>query len=298
MIINNSTWKSFIANHHASAWLDGNLAAISTAFSPTKSETELIETALGVDPNIFLILPSETMQPTLVHHVSKAPKNALLTDDLDEFFCLLGWEQTATAIKVNPDSFFAPTYEGEIDMATTRGNGSKVRKVCTHRLRSPINKEGFSQCPLVPDEVTTVRKCIPLSPAIAEVLLNATALDPHQMGYNLARLVFDIENDRSHKLNKVVSSQAGMEVIDEILTWLYFAPRYPSLRLDCQAAIPGSKTFKAAQEIHRAKLSTQEGPTSFRQHNIVNQHNAGISNEFIGTIERNTAAIQQLAEST
>jgi hypothetical protein len=298
MIINNTTWKSFIANHHASAWLDGNLAAISTAFSPTKSEIELIETALGVDPNIFLILPSDTMHPTMVHHVSKAPRNALLTDDSDEYFCLLGWEQTATAIKVNPDLFFAPTHEGEIDMATARRNGSKVRKVCTRRLRSPINKKEFSQCPLVPDEVTTVRKCIPLSPAIAEVLLNATALDPHQMGHDLARLVFDIENDRSHKLNKAVSSQAGKEAIDEILTWLYFAPRYPSLRLDCQAAIPGSKVFKACQELHRAKLSPHGTSSTVSRHTATGVDlNSGMTNEIIGTIERNTAAIQQLAET-
>jgi hypothetical protein len=114
MIFNNSTWKNFISNHHAGAWLDGNIAAVSAAFDPTKNEAELMETALGVDPNIFLILPSETMQPTLVHHVSKVPKNALITNDVDEFvFCLLGWDQSAMAMKIDPNSFFAATHDGD-----------------------------------------------------------------------------------------------------------------------------------------------------------------------------------------
>jgi hypothetical protein len=52
-----------------------DLVLVSAAFSATKNEAALMETTLGVDHNIFLILPSDTIQPTLVHHVSKAPKN-------------------------------------------------------------------------------------------------------------------------------------------------------------------------------------------------------------------------------
>jgi hypothetical protein len=76
-----------------------------------KTEMDLMETALGIGPNIFLVLPSD--KPTLVHHVSKVPRNLLLTNNADEFFCLLGWEQSAMAIKLDPSSFFAATCKGE-----------------------------------------------------------------------------------------------------------------------------------------------------------------------------------------
>jgi hypothetical protein len=50
---------------------------------------ELMETAaLGVDPSIFLILPKETKQPTIIHHILKVPKNALVANETEEFFCL------------------------------------------------------------------------------------------------------------------------------------------------------------------------------------------------------------------
>jgi hypothetical protein len=177
MIVNNSTWKNFISNHHAGAWLDGNIAAVSAAFDPTKNKDKLMEKALGVDPNIFLILRSNTMQPTLVHHVSKVPKNALLMNDVDEFFCLLGWDQSAImAIKIDPNSFFTATHDGDNRIIGDRENGSKVRKVRTWML-----KEEFSQCHYNPEEMTTVRKCIPLPPVLAKLFLSVNPSDPHQM---------------------------------------------------------------------------------------------------------------------
>lgn len=125
MIVTHSTWKEFISNHHESAWLNNNIAAISAAFDPTKTVDDLMETALGVDPNIFLILPSDTMQPTLVHHVSKAPRNALLANDVDEYFCLLGWDHTALPIKINPTTFFATIHEGEERIAEPEKTGAE-----------------------------------------------------------------------------------------------------------------------------------------------------------------------------
>jgi hypothetical protein len=254
MIINHSTWKSFISNHHSGEWLDNNVELIPAALSSTtRDESALIETALGVDPNIFLILPSDTMQPTLVHHVSKVPKNALLADDSDDFFCLMGWGQSAMAIKIDPASFFAATHDGEDRTIGVRENESKVRKVSTISLKQSLHKEDFSQCPIIPDEVTLVRKCIPIPPALAQLFLSVNSSDPHQrMGHDFAKLVFKIERDLTHTNHEF--TQLTKNLIDEILTWLYYAPRYPSLRMECTAAIPGSRVFKAAQELHRAKL--------------------------------------------
>jgi hypothetical protein len=281
MIANHSTWKNFIANHHASAWLDNNIATVSSAFDPTKNADELIETALGVDPNIFLILPAETMQPTLVHHVSRAPKNALLPNDTDEFFCLLGWDQTATAIKVNPNSFFATIHDSDnrnIDAA----NRSRVRKVSTRRLKDAMTKEEFSRCPVDPaNETIMVRKCIPLTPLIANLLLSVNPSDPHTMGFEFARMIFEMERDNTHRLHEWVSSQAASDMIDEILTWLFYAPQYPSLRMECAAAIPGSKVFKAAQEVHKAKLLIQAVSTNHGQ--IRAQVTEGTENQLLAS---------------
>jgi hypothetical protein len=53
MIVNHSTWKNFISNHQSAEWLNSNVELVSAAFSTTKNEADLMETALGVDPNIF-----------------------------------------------------------------------------------------------------------------------------------------------------------------------------------------------------------------------------------------------------
>lgn len=171
MIVNHSSWKNFISNHHSAEWLNNNVDLVSAAFSTTKNETELMETALGVDPSIFLVLPSDTMQPTLVHHVSRVNKNALIANDTDEFFCLMGWDQSATAIKINPNSFFAATHDGEDRAIGLRENESKVRAVSTRRLKQVLSKEEFSQCPTIDDEVTLVRKCIPPSPCSSQTIV-------------------------------------------------------------------------------------------------------------------------------
>jgi hypothetical protein len=113
------------------------------------------------------------------------------------------------------------------------------------------------------------------------------------MGAHLSRLVFEVENDRNHILNTVISSQAGRDTMDEIFTWLFYAPRYPSLRMECPAAIPGSRVFNAAKEIHRAKLSVQKIlPTNGQ---IVAKPTE--TNPILQTIERNTIAIQELTEA-
>lgn len=266
MIVNHSTWKSFISNHHSGERLDNNVEElVLAAFSTTKDEIALMETALGVDPNIFLILPSSTMQPTLVHYVSKVPKNALLADDSDDFFCLMGWNQSAMAIKIDPASFFAATHDGEDRAIGVRENDSKVRKVSTISLKQSLHKEDFSQYPIIPDEVTLVRKCIPIPPALAQLFLSVNSSDPHQMGHNFAKLVFEIERDLTPH-TKHEFTQSAQNLIDEIPTWLYYAPRYPSLQMECTIAIPGSRVFKAAQELHdRAKLSGYNEPQSNRQ---------------------------------
>jgi hypothetical protein len=170
-----------------------------------------------------------------------------------------------------------------------------VRKVCTWTLKQSLNKEEFSHCRPTPDETTIVGKCIPLPPVLAKLFLSVNPSDPHQMGYDFARLIFEIMRDNTHILHNLISSQAATNLVDEMITWLFYAPKYPSLRMNCTAAIPGSRAFKAAQELHRAKLSMDNPNQADRQ--IVMHPTGHQDNPILATIERNTAAIQELTES-
>ena len=258
MIINHSTWKNYITNHPSSLLLDANLASISAAFLTSKTELERMETALRMDPSIFLVLPTETRHPTIVHHITKVFRNIFAADngddEFDEFFCLHGWDtRQATAIKITPTIFFASVFEvnrnGEINLE----NGNMVRKVDPTGLRSALNKESFGlETRMAATETLWIRKCIPVVPSsIASIIESIGDKEPHDMGVILAEKVKMIERDSSHGLHNVVTSQAGKDLINEILVWLYYAPRYPSIRLDCSAAFPGRKIYTAATELHR-----------------------------------------------
>jgi len=110
------------------------------------------------------------------------------------------------------------------------------------------------------------------------------------MGVILAEKVDYIERDSSHGLHNVVTSQAGKELINEIMIWLYYAPRYPSIRLDCSVApFPGSKIYTAANELHGAKLND----TTFHEMSGIEKppatHENSIENQILTTriVERN-----------
>jgi hypothetical protein len=72
-----------------------------------------------------------------------------------------------------------------------------VQKVDTTRLKSSLrntSKEEFSQCPFdYEEEAMAVRKCIPVPPFLATLLLCVEPSDPHQMGYKFTRLIFERE---------------------------------------------------------------------------------------------------------
>jgi hypothetical protein len=144
-----------------------------------------------------------------------------------------------------------------------------------------------------------IRKCIPLPPSVACIFLEMTNKDPHEMGPILARTIFDIENDVNHKCHGVISSVEGKELIDEILTWLFYAERYASFSLDCRVAFPGSRVDMASKELHKAKLSHENIQGNMETQNrtiAANMDNRGLNN-FLESIERHTAAIQEMAES-
>jgi hypothetical protein len=106
MIALPQSWKLFLQSHPAGAVMDTAFPTLKMLFDHDKSIDDCTSNiALGIDPSIFIICPSTTSQPTIVHHFSKAFRNALLADNTEEFFCLLGWGNTATPIKISPATF-------------------------------------------------------------------------------------------------------------------------------------------------------------------------------------------------
>ena len=93
-----------------------------------------------------------------------------------------------------------------------------LRKVCMHQQKRSPNKDEFVRCLLIPNEVMTIRKWILLSPAVACIMssiLNNKNL--HQMGHDLARIVFDIKNNVNHNFhNNIILSQGGIDLLTSI----------------------------------------------------------------------------------
>jgi hypothetical protein len=127
---NHSTyWKSFISNHQARRGsMVGQQHCNSTSSICCNKDRDGThgDSMRGRPKHLPYPTLSDTMQLTLVHHISKVPKNALLADDVDKFVCLLGWDQSAMAIKINPNVFFAATHDGEDKTIGARENKSIV----------------------------------------------------------------------------------------------------------------------------------------------------------------------------
>lgn len=299
MIVNPTTWKAFIANHPDKDALDANMDTISAAFSPSKTVTELFELALGTDPSLFLVLPFETVAPSVIHHVSKVYQNATSNA---EHFCLMGWNESAAAIKITPENFFGKLVSNQIEGETS----NKVKRIRVEGLRNALDKDQFgSDNKIIQDETMDLRKCIPLVPSIASLFIDISSTDPHEIGAILAEKIAEIENARDHPLHKMMTTDAGRKTIDEILTWLWYAPRIPDMKVNCPMAYHDSRIDKAARKIHADKLqkTNVHRPSTNPSNEFADIIAAALSRQAssldnqMATLTRHTAAIQELAES-
>jgi hypothetical protein len=295
MIVTTTTWKAFIADHPGKDDLDANMAAISAAFSPSKTPTELFEMALGTDPSIFLVLPFETVAPTVIHHVSKVFQSPISEA---EHFCLMGWNESAAAIKINPDNFFGKLVSNQLEGEPS----NKVKKIDTEILRSRLDKREFGDETgrVIQGESVELRKCIPLVPSIASLFVDIESSDPHEIGVILAEKVATIERDRNNKLHKLITSEIGKDTINEILIWLWYAPRLPEIKVNCPMAYHGSKIDRAARKMHIDKIGGIQGQGQHQHKEFaeviaraLNNHSMTIDSK----LSRQIAAVQELTES-
>jgi hypothetical protein len=213
------SWKLFLQSHPAAATMDSAFPTLKTLFDHDKSIDDCTNAALGIDPSLFIICPSTTSQPTIVHHFSKAFRNALLVNDTEDFFCLLGWGNNATPIKISPATFFAAPGDGSM---TNGGNRrSDFPGVDTAALRTAENKESFAAGAETRPRVQ-LRRCVAIPPFVANWLMDIESNDPHDWGVKIAVETKNIEDNANHPLHGVMTNEQGRSAIDRVLTWLFF----------------------------------------------------------------------------
>jgi hypothetical protein len=199
-----------------------------------------------------MICPSVTKQPTVVHHFSKAFKNALIENDNEEFFCLLGWGENATPMKFDNASFFAMPGDGSV---TNGGNRrSDFPGLDMTVLRAAENAESFA---LALDSRPRIhlRKCVAIPPFMTQWLLDTQLSDPHVWGAQIAVKVKTIEEDANHPLHGVIISDQGKTAIDRVLGWLFFVKSNENLHMDCTPVFPGSKIDHLENALHQLHLA-------------------------------------------
>lgn len=285
MIALPQSWKLFLQSHPAAAAMDTAFPTLKTLFDQDKSIDDCTNAALGIEPSLFIICPSTTNQPTIVHHFSKAFRNALLADDTEEFFCLLGWGNTATPIKISLVTFFAAPGDGSV---TNGGNRrSDFPGVDMAALRAAEDKESFAAGGETRPRVQ-IRKCVAIPPFVANWLMDMGSNDPHDWGVKIALETRSIEGNVNHPLHGVMTSEQGRSAIDRVLMWLFFSKSHDSLRLDCNPVFPGSKIDKITQNIHQIKLAPMHVAPA-----VEHPRNDRISE----AMERTAAVLQELSEN-
>jgi hypothetical protein len=79
--------------------------------------------------------------------------------------------------------------------------------------------------------------------------------DPYEIGALLVEKIDSIERDVNHSLHEILVSIEGKKMIDEILTWLWYAPKIADMKVHCPIAHPRSRIDKAARNLHSNALS-------------------------------------------
>jgi len=111
------TWKALIASHSSTEEATNKtFHFIADAFDKDKSVIECTTAALGIAPGIFMALPLESQKPILFHHFSKAFRHPGVSNDVDEFYGILSWDNLPLAVKVDPANLFTLAWDGTVDI--------------------------------------------------------------------------------------------------------------------------------------------------------------------------------------
>ena len=111
------TWKALIASHSSTEEATNKtFHFIADAFDKDNSVIECTTAALGIAPGIFMALPLESQKPILFHHFSKAFRHPGVSNDVDEFYGILSWDNLPLAVKVDPANLFTLAWDGTVDI--------------------------------------------------------------------------------------------------------------------------------------------------------------------------------------
>lgn len=96
------------------------------AFGPARTEDELMNLTLGLVPaSIFLVVvKTNIVKPALVPYVSRTSKNIFMSNNVSEFFCLMGIDDDAAKLKISPYSFFLANDKGIINFQLIKNRTS------------------------------------------------------------------------------------------------------------------------------------------------------------------------------
>jgi hypothetical protein len=284
MIIHPSTWKQFIMSHHAAAAMNSAFPTLRTLFDHDKSIMDCTNAALGIEPSLFLICPAATGKPTIVHQFSKAFRNALIENDNEEFFCLLGWGDNASPIKFETASFFAIPGDGSMTNGGNRRSDFPGLDITV--LRAAGNVEDFARATETRPRIH-LRKCVAIPPFIANWLLSTQSDDPHAWGTKIAIEIRSIEQENDNPLHGVITSDQGKTAIDRILGWLFFVKYNNNLHVECSPVFPGSKIDNLAKGLHQVHL--------VRQNALTNQPTR--EDRVSDAMERTAAMLQEMSDN-
>lgn len=144
--------------------MDLAFANLKMLFHNDKSINDCTNSALELDPNLFVIwYPTAMRQPVIVHH--------------EEFFALSGWDEVATPIKINPVAFFINPGDGSvIDGGNRRMDFPRVE---TEALRASDNNATSFASANENHPRIHLRRSIAIPPFVAQWLLDIDSINPH-----------------------------------------------------------------------------------------------------------------------
>jgi hypothetical protein len=223
--------------------------------------------------------------PILIHHFTKSFKNSAIPNDSDDYLGLISWDDTVSPVRLDPSNLFKLAGDGTMDAnGVTRNSFSVVDK---NYLMQASNTIRFEEAQVINQgHRIFLRRCIPVPPFVAMTIINSGPLDAHDMGTVIATLFRSIEQDAHHILYGVVTSDPGRKAAREILSWLFMAKLHQDMRMSCSTVFPGSKLDMLAKSIQLSSIQDSQP-----------QNRTGEGEILRDIFERNTAAIQELAEN-
>jgi hypothetical protein len=196
----------------------------------------------------------------------------------------------ALAVKLVPMILFSLAGEG----LDNEGNLTTYFKdLDTNQLFAARDPETFAAVQEMNDnEKLFLRRCIPIPPFVATMMVESRAENAHHLGAELASFLGAIEQDDGHELHHIVTSNEGKLAMRNILAWLFKAQNNPDLCIICSQVFPGDKVDKLTKALRSEKLmdKAQQGEPNIQENlgkDVILQSNMAIMQELIESQHKN-----------